>query len=79
MEQIHHPLQVVSRPIAGCGAEKAGLLIAPGFVAGMLPQRHQLHIIVTVLLQIGDQLLRQLIVAVPVLPFLLSPGRLLLP
>ena len=76
MQQIHHPFQFIRRTISRRRAVKSGLLISPGLVTGMLPQRHHLHIVITVFLQIGNQFLRQLVIAIPILclrPFFL-PG-----
>ena len=65
--------QFVRRTIPGGRAEKPGALVAPGFIAGVLRQRHQFQIVVTVLLQIRDQLFGYFGVAVPVVRLIGPP------
>ena len=62
--------------IAGCWREKSGLLISPASVKRMLGQRHEFNMRKVVLLQICNQIIRNLIILVPTVRvgFISLPG-----
>ena len=69
--------QIIRCSITGSRCKKSGILIAPGFIAGMLAQRHQFHIIVAIFIQIWDQQICHLAISVPsgrIFIVFLSPG-----
>ena len=71
---VHQIFQVVRGAVPGGGAEKAGDLIPPGGVAGVLGQGEELQGVVPHLPGVGNQLLRQLPVGVPAAVRLPPPG-----
>ena len=72
--EIHELLELLRGAVAGGGGEETGGLVSPGAVVGILPQGHQLHVVVAVLPQPGNQDRAQLPVGVPVrLPVPLFP------
>ena len=58
-------LQLVCCPVSGSRAEKSGSLVSPGLVAGVFCERHDLQIIVAVLLQVGNQDIRHFFIVIP--------------
>ena len=69
--------QVIRCSVAGCRCKKAGILIPPGFIAGMLTQWHQFYIIVSVFIQIRNQQICHLPISIPsfrIIIHFFSPG-----
>ena len=64
----------IGRAVAGGGSIVAGYLIAPGSVKGILGHRHELDMGVAHLLDVGDQLLSQLVIGEGIAVGILSPG-----
>ena len=62
---VHESPQLIRRPVPGCGTVESGSLIPPGFIARVLIQRHDLHIIVSVFLHVRDQDIRHLLIIIP--------------
>ena len=62
---VNERLQLVRSAVPGGGTEEAGTLIAPGFVAGMLVQRHDLQIVIAVFLQVRNQNVCHFLIIVP--------------
>ena len=69
MAGVHQPAQSLRRAVTAGGCVKAGGLVAPAAVKGVLRQRHQLDVGVAVVLCVGGQRGRQrVIVRVGALP-----------
>ena len=62
---VNECFELVGCPISGGRAEKAGALISPGLVARIFCERHDLQIIIAVLLHVGDQDVCHLFVVIP--------------
>ena len=86
MEPVHQLLQAIRRTIARGRAEKSGRLVPPGLVRRVFIERHELHRIEMIFLQIRDKEICNLLIPVPAggnidaLPLLLRlvklPGQL---
>ena len=63
---VYKCFQFFRLTIAGGWTEISCILISPGFVAWVLTERHDLHIIIAVFLQIGDKDRCQFLIGVPV-------------
>ena len=66
MALVYKGFQFFRLSVAGSWAEISGVLIAPGFIAGILAKRHDFYIVVAVFFQIGDEDWGKLFVGVPV-------------
>jgi len=58
-------LELVGRAVAARGCEKAGVLVPPGAVRRVLAQGHEFNIVIAVFFYVGNQLVRDFIIAVP--------------
>ncbi len=54
------------RAVTGGGTEKSGILVSPGFVAGVFAEGHNFHVVVSVFFQIWNQDFGHLRVGIPV-------------
>ena len=65
MAPVHQGHELLGGTVAGGGAEKAGVLIAPGGVAGMLADGHEFNVVKARLFHIGDEPLGDLLIVEP--------------
>ena len=73
MTPFYKSFQLLRRSVSGGGAEKSRNLVSPGFIAGVLRQRHQLHIVVSLFFQVGDKALSQFFIIIPIFCFIGRP------
>ena len=69
MQGIDQEFQIIRGSISSRRTEKSSILVAPGLITRMLRKRHELHIVVSLLLQIFHQHRSNLPVCIPTLRY----------